>query len=49
LEPTLWQGGEDFQPHVAALLGPFVVLLGQHRTDQPDDGLASSAAGSAFA
>jgi hypothetical protein len=31
--------GQDFGAHVAALFGPFVVLLGQHRTDQPDDGI----------
>ena len=30
-------GGEYFQSHVAARFGPFVVLLGQHRTDQADD------------
>ena len=34
-------GGEDFQAHIAAGLGPFVVLLGQHRADQADDGLAA--------
>jgi hypothetical protein len=27
-------GDEDFQSHVAARFGPFVVLLGQHRADQ---------------
>ena len=32
-------GGEDFQPHIAARLGPFIVLLGQHRADQADDGI----------
>ena len=30
--------GEDLEAHVAALLGPFVGLLGQDRADQPDDG-----------
>jgi hypothetical protein len=30
-------GDEDFQSHVAAGFGPFVVLLGQHRADQADD------------
>jgi len=34
-------GGEYFQSHVAARFGPFVVLLGQHRADQPDDGVAA--------
>jgi hypothetical protein len=34
-------GGEDFQAHVAAGFGPFVVLLGQHRADQADDGVAA--------
>jgi hypothetical protein len=34
-------GGEDFQAHIAAGLGPFIVLLGQHRADQADDGLAA--------
>jgi hypothetical protein len=34
-------GGEDFQSHIAAGFGPFVVLLGQHRTDQADDGVAA--------
>ena len=34
-------GGEDFQAHIAAGLGPFVVLLGQHRADQADDGVAA--------
>ena len=28
--------GEEFVTHVAAGLGPFVVLLGQHRADQAD-------------
>ena len=32
-------GGEDFQPHIAAQLGPFVVLLGEDGADQPDDGV----------
>jgi hypothetical protein len=27
-------GSEDFQAHVAAGFGPFVVLLGQYRADQ---------------
>ena len=27
---------EDLEPEVAAALGPFVVLLGQHGSDQPD-------------
>jgi hypothetical protein len=26
-------GGEDFQAHIAAGFGPFVVLLGQHRAE----------------
>jgi hypothetical protein len=30
--------GEDFYAHVAALLGPFVGLLGEYRADQPDHG-----------
>ena len=34
-------GGEDFQSHVAAGFGPFIVLLGQHRADQADDGVAA--------
>ena len=34
-------GGEDFQAHIAAGLGPFVVLLGQDRADKPDDGISS--------
>jgi hypothetical protein len=34
-------GGEDFQAHVAAGFGPFVVLLGQHRANQADDGVAA--------
>src|SRR6185437_5604759 len=34
-------GGEDFQPHIAARLSPFIVLLGQHRADQADDGVAA--------
>src|SRR5450755_652790 len=34
-------GGEDFQSHVAARLGPFVILLGQDRADQADDGVAA--------
>ena len=33
--------GEDFQSHVAAGFGPFVVLLGQHRADQADDRVAA--------
>jgi hypothetical protein len=33
-------GGEDLGAHVAAGLGPFVVLLGQDRADKADDGLA---------
>ena len=33
--------GEDFQSHIAAGLGPFVVLLGQHRADQADDSVAA--------
>ena len=28
---------EDLQAHVAALLGPFVGLLGRDRTDEPHD------------
>src|SRR5579872_6860066 len=31
--------GEDFQAHITAGLGPFVVLLSQHRADQADDGV----------
>ncbi len=34
-------GGEDFQSHVAAGFGPFIVLLGQHRADQADDRVAA--------
>jgi hypothetical protein len=30
--------GEDVQSEVAAAFGPFVVLLGQDRADQADDG-----------
>jgi hypothetical protein len=33
--------GENFQSHVAAGLGQFIVLLGQHRADQADDGVAA--------
>jgi hypothetical protein len=33
-------GSEDFRAHIAAGLGPFVVLLGQDGTDKPDDGVA---------
>src|SRR5215472_3053267 len=32
--------GEDLQPHVAARFGPFVVLLGQYRAGEADNGLA---------
>src|SRR6201996_2368889 len=32
-------GGEYFRPHVAVCLGP-LVLLGEHRADQADDGVA---------
>ncbi len=36
--PTgLLEGGEDFGYHVAALLGTFVVLLGQHGGGEADD------------
>src|SRR5215471_17655737 len=34
-------GGEYFGSHVAALLGPFIVLLSQDRADKPDDGVAA--------
>jgi hypothetical protein len=34
-------GGEDFQAHIPAGLGPFVVLLGQHSADQADDRAAA--------
>ncbi len=34
-------GGGNFRAHVPAGLGPFVILLGQHRADQPDDGAAA--------
>ncbi len=30
--------GEQVEPHVAAGFGPLVVLLGQDRPDEPDDG-----------
>jgi hypothetical protein len=33
--------GEDFQAHVPAGLGPFVVLLGQDGADEADDGVAA--------
>ena len=33
--------GQDVQADVAAHLGPFVVLLGQDRTDQADQGIAA--------
>jgi hypothetical protein len=33
-------GGEYFGSHVAAGLGPFVVLLGQDRADEADDRVA---------
>src|SRR6476660_2265358 len=32
--------GQDVEAEVAALLGPFVVLLGQHGADQADDRVA---------
>ena len=32
--------GEDVESEVAAAFGPFVVLLGQDRADEPDDGVA---------
>jgi hypothetical protein len=38
---SLPAGGEDFWAHVAAGLGPFVVLLGQHGADEADDGVAA--------
>ena len=34
-------GGEDFRAHIAAGLGPFIVLLGQHGADQAGDGVAA--------
>jgi hypothetical protein len=34
-------GDEYFQSHIAAGLGPFVVLLGQDRADEADDGAAA--------
>jgi hypothetical protein len=39
--PARKADGEDFQSHVAAGFGPFVVLLGQHRADQADDRVAA--------
>lgn len=33
-------GGEDVRADVAALFGPLVGLLGQHRGDQTEDGVA---------
>ncbi|GAA3271541.1 hypothetical protein GCM10010469_48760 [Streptomyces labedae] len=30
--------GEEFAAHVAGGFGPLVVLLGQDRADEPDDG-----------
>lgn len=33
----LWAGG-DFEAEVAAAVGPFVVLFGQHGADEADDG-----------
>jgi hypothetical protein len=33
--------GEDFEAHVAARFGPFIVRLGQHRADQADDGVVA--------
>jgi hypothetical protein len=35
--------GQDVEPEVAALLGPFVVLFGQYGADQADDGVAVGA------
>jgi len=35
--------GENVEAEVAALLGPFIVLLGQDRADQPDQGGAVGA------
>jgi hypothetical protein len=32
---------KDFQSHIAARLGPFIVLLGQDRADQADDRVAA--------
>jgi hypothetical protein len=34
-------GGEDFQAHIVAGLGPFVALLCQLPTGQADDGVAA--------
>ena len=34
-------GDEDSRAHIAAGLGRFVVLLGQHPTDRADDGVAA--------
>jgi hypothetical protein len=30
--------GQQFEAHVAATLGPFVILFGQDGADQPDQG-----------
>src|SRR4051795_7631848 len=32
--------GEDVEAEVVAFFGPFVVLLGEHGADQPDEGVA---------
>ena len=32
--------GQDVEAEVAAAFGPFVVLLGQHRADEADEGVA---------
>jgi len=37
----LLAGTEDFRAHIAAGLGPFIVLLGQHGADEADDGVAA--------
>jgi hypothetical protein len=34
-------GDEYFGAHVAVACSPVVVLLGQHRADEPDDGVAA--------
>ena len=33
--------GQEFKAHVAAALGPFVALFGQHGADEPDCGRAA--------
>lgn len=38
--PTRAGSGEGVEAEVAALLGPFIVLLGQDRADEADDAVA---------